>query len=193
MQPLLRFANFIEAILRVIANIGAWAFIACIGVITVDVITRKVGFQLPRLGSTPLQELEWHLHAILFCTWLGYAYVRNAHVRIDVFTGGMNARNKIWFELGCCAVFALPYLIVAIPYAHNFFMVSFLQGESSEAPNGLAYRWVIKGFLYLAFVTVQMAVLAVMARCVVALFGTPEQAQKAYTPFAGPGLAEGIK
>ena len=193
MQPLLRFADFIENLLKHIANTGAWAFIACIVVIVIDVVSRKAGFQIPGLGSTPLQELEWHFHAILFCTWLGYAYVRNSHVRIDVFTGGMNARNKIWFELGCCAVFALPYLVVALPYAHDFFMVSFLQGESSEAPNGLAYRWVIKGFLYLAFITVQLAVLAVMARCVVALFGTPQQAQAAYTPFAGAAQSEGLK
>jgi hypothetical protein len=34
---------------------------------------------------------------------------------------------------------------------------------------------------------VMAAVLAVMARCAVALFGTPEQAARAYTPFAHKG------
>ncbi len=193
MQPLLRFANFVENILKHIAHTGAWALIACIIFITFDVISRKVGFQIPGLGSTPLQELEWHCHAILFCTWLGYAYIKNAHVRIDVFTGHLPARNKIWLELICCAAIALPYLVVALPYAHDFFMVSYMQGESSENSNGLPYRWISKGFLYMAFVTVQLAVLAVMARCVVALYGTPQQAAEAPTPFAGPGLAEGIK
>lgn len=193
MQPLLRFADFIENLLKPVANLGAWAFIACIVTIVVDVVSRKAGFQIPGLGSTRLQELEWHFHAILFCTWLGYAYVRNNHVRIDVFTGHLAARKKLWLELSCCAFFALPYLIVALPYAHNFFMVSFLQGEGSEAPTGLSYRWVIKGFLYLAFITVQLAVLAVMARCVVALFGTPQQAQAAYTPFSGAAQSEGPK
>ena len=94
-------------------------------------------------------------------------------------------RRKIWLELICCVLFALPYLLVALPYAHSFFMTSFGQGESSEAPNGLAYRWIIKGFLYLAFISVLMAVLAVISRCVVALFGTPEQIRQAPTPFAG--------
>ncbi|MCZ8105488.1 MAG: C4-dicarboxylate ABC transporter permease, partial [Burkholderiales bacterium] len=82
MTSLLKFADLVEGFLRRIADAGAWAFIACIIVITFDVITRKAGFQLPGMGSTRLQELEWHLHGVLFCTWLGYAYIRNAHVRI---------------------------------------------------------------------------------------------------------------
>ena len=185
MHFLLTLSNSIEAILKRIADAAAWAFIACIVVITLDVITRKFGFQVPGFGSTRLQELEWHLHAILFCCWLGYAYIRNGHVRIDVFTSNMAPRRKIAFELFCCVAFALPYLLVALPYAHDFFMTSFLQGESSEAPNGLAYRWMVKGFLYFAFVSVFLAVIAVIARCVVALFAPAELARRADTPFAG--------
>jgi TRAP-type mannitol/chloroaromatic compound transport system permease small subunit len=187
MQALLKLADGIEAVLRRIADAGAWAFIACIAVITVDVVTRKLGFQLPGMGSTRLQELEWHLHAVLFCTWLGYAYVRNAHVRIDVFIGHLSPRSRLWLELGCCLALALPYLIVALPYAMEFFLTSWRQGESSDAPTGLPARWVVKGFLFLGFVTVFAAVMAVIARCMVALFGTPEQAERAYTPFAVKG------
>jgi TRAP-type mannitol/chloroaromatic compound transport system permease small subunit len=184
MQALLKFADLVEAALRRIADAGAWAFIACIVVITLDVVTRKFGFQFPGMGSTRLQELEWHLHAVLFCTWLGYAYIRNAHVRIDVFIGGLSPRGKLWLEFGCCIAFAMPYLIVALPYAQEFFFLSWRQGESSDAPTGLPSRWVVKGFLYLGFVTVFAAVLAVLARCTVALWGTAEQAARAYTPFA---------
>jgi TRAP-type mannitol/chloroaromatic compound transport system permease small subunit len=184
MNALLRFSDLIEGLLKRIADAGAWAFVACIVVITFDVITRKFGFQLPGMGSTRLQELEWHLHTVLFCTWLGYAYIRNAHVRIDVFTGRMTERGRLWLELMCCLVFALPYLWVATPYSFDFFMVSFMQNESSDAPTGLPYRWVVKFFLFVAFVTVVAAVAAVIARCVVALFGSPEQQQRAYVPFA---------
>lgn len=104
MTSLLKFADLVEGVLRRIADAGAWAFVACIVVITFDVVTRKFGFQLPGMGSTRLQELEWHLHAVLFCTWLGYTYLRNGHVRIDVFTGGLAPRSKLWLELFCCVV-----------------------------------------------------------------------------------------
>jgi TRAP-type mannitol/chloroaromatic compound transport system permease small subunit len=182
MRILLTVSNRIDAVLHAVAMFFAWSFILCIAAICFDVISRKFGFQIPGFGSSRLQELEWHLHAILFCTWLGYAYVRDAHVRIDVATASLSERRKAWLELIGCLVFALPYLAVALPYAHQFFMVSFLQNESSDAPNGLAYRWIIKGFLYLSFWGVLFAVVSVALRRIAFLFGDPATAANALAP-----------
>jgi TRAP-type mannitol/chloroaromatic compound transport system permease small subunit len=122
---------------------------------------------------------------VLFCTWLGWAYVRNAHVRIDVFTGGLDARRQARLELIGCFIFAAPYLWVALPFAHEFFVTAYLQNESSSAPNGLAWRWIIKGFLYFGFLTVVLAVLSVALRRVVFLFGPPDLAARAMPQSAG--------
>lgn len=182
MRALLAVSDRIDATLRVFAMAFAWCFVILITVICFDVVSRKFGFQLPGLGSTRLQELEWHLHAVLFCTWLGYAYIRDAHVRIDVATGTLSERARAWLELFGCIAFALPYIAVALPYAHRFFMVSFLQNEMSEAPNGLPYRWIIKGFLYLSFWGVLLAVVSVALRRVVFLFGSRDAAAQALPP-----------
>jgi TRAP-type mannitol/chloroaromatic compound transport system permease small subunit len=182
MRFLLAVSDRIDAILHAVAMFFAWSFILCITAICFDVVSRKLGFQIPEFGSTRLQELEWHLHAVLFCTWLGYAYVRDAHVRIDVATINMSERRKAWLELAGCAIFAAPYLYVALPYAHDFFVVSFLQNESSDAPNGLAYRWIIKGFLYLSFWGVLLAVVSVALRRIVFLFGDRDTAAGALAP-----------
>lgn len=183
MNALLALSRAIDAVLRTIAHIGAWFFIACIVTICFDVVTRKIGYQLKiagvDLGSTRLQELEWHFHGALFLTWLGYAYVRNAHVRIDILTAGLAARKQAWLELICCVVFALPYLAVAIPFAHSFFMLSFQQWEGSNAPTGLPMRWIIKAFLYYGMWSVFLAVISVMCRRIVFLFGSPDQARAA--------------
>lgn len=168
MAALLALGRAIEAVLKFIAHLGAWFFIACIATICFDVVSRKMGFQLwiagIDLGSTRLQELEWHFHAMLFLTWLGYAYVRNAHVRIDILTGSLSARKQAWLELIGCIVFALPYLFVALPYAWDFLLLSYVQNESSSAPIGLPHRWVVKAFLFYGFVSVLLAVIAVMIR-----------------------------
>jgi TRAP-type mannitol/chloroaromatic compound transport system permease small subunit len=182
-RGLLTLSNVIDAILAKIASIFGWAFLALVIVICFDVITRKFGFQLELfgidLGSTRLQELEWHLHGILLLTWLGYAYVRNAHVRIDIFTAGMAPRRQAWLELIGCVVFALPYVLTALPYAHDFFWTSFRQWEGSSAPNGLPMRWIIKLFLYFGFWSILLAVISVAARRIVFLMGPPDLAEEA--------------
>jgi TRAP-type mannitol/chloroaromatic compound transport system permease small subunit len=183
MKALLALSNAINAVLRTIALIGSWFFLACIITICFDVVTRKFGFQLSiagvDLGSTRLQELEWHFHGILFLTWLGYAYVRDNHVRIDVFTAGASPRKQAWLEIIGCCLFALPYLAVALPFAHDFFWLSYVQNEGSSAPNGLGSRWIIKAFLYFAFWSVLLAVISVLCRRIVYLFGDAALAEEA--------------
>jgi TRAP-type mannitol/chloroaromatic compound transport system permease small subunit len=180
-----------------------WCFLLLTLVIVFDVVTRNgiklwVGFAMLQilppfqlnlfgldLGSSRLQELQWHLHGIIFLTWIGYAYIRNAHVRIDILTSGLPPRRQAWLELIGCILFALPYLIVALPYAWRFFMTSYWQNESSTAPNGLPARYVIKGFLFFGFLSVLLAVISVAARRFVYLFGSPELAEAAM-PAAKP-------
>lgn len=183
MRGMLKLSDAIDALLKAVAHAGAWFFIACIVTICFDVVTRKRGFQLKiagvDLGSTRLQELEWHFHGALFLTWLGYAYVRNAHVRIDIRTGGLDARKQAWLELIGCVIFALPYLAVALPYTHDFFVLSLRQLEGSSAPTGLPYRFVIKGFLYYGMISVLLAVISVMIRRIVFLWGSRDLAEQA--------------
>lgn len=190
MRGLLAVSNGIDALLTFIARLFGWLFLALVLVIVFDVITRKFGFQLVLgsidLGSTRLQELEWHLHAALFLTWIGYAYIRNAHVRIDVFTAGLTARSQAWLELFGCVFFALPYLIVALPYAWDFFIVALRQNESSPAPNGLPWRWIIKCFLFTGFATVFLAVVSVALRRIVFLFAGPDLAREAMPGTSAP-------
>lgn len=189
MRGLLGISNAIDALLGTIARFFAWLLPVLVIVIVFDVITRKVGFQLSvfglDLGSTRLQELEWHLHAMTYLTWIGYVYVRNAHVRIDVATGGLSQRAQSWLELFGCVVFAFPYVLTALPYAHNFFFVAFWQNEASSAPNGLPWRWIPKGFLYFSFWSILLAVISVAIRRIVFLFGSAEDAEAALpTPTA---------
>lgn len=190
MRTLLGVSQAIDAILGVIAKVFGWCFLLMVIVICFDVITRKIGFQLVLgdidLGSTRLQELEWHLHAALFLTWIGYCYVRNAHVRIDVFTSGLSQRAQAWLEVIGCLIFALPYVWVALPYAWDFFVLSFQQGEASSAPNGLPARYIIKFFLFFGFASVLASVISVFLRRIAFLFGSPEVAQLALPSSQAP-------
>jgi TRAP-type mannitol/chloroaromatic compound transport system permease small subunit len=179
MKFLLALSGAIDELLERIARTAGWLFFALVGVIVWDVITRKFGFQIPGFGSTPIQELEWHLHGALFLFWLGYAYVRNVHVRIDVFTANLSPRKAAWLELFGIFVFAIPYTLVAVYFSYLFAQTSFIQNESSNAPNGLAYRWIIKSCLFLGLVLLLLSVVSVLCRRIVFLFGPKHLAERA--------------
>lgn len=185
MQALLGVSDAIDRFVGRIAHFFGWLFIALVGVICWDVVTRKVGFQIPGFGSTPVQELEWHLHGVLFMAWLGYAYIRNVHVRIDVFTGHKTPVQQAKLEIFGILVFAIPYCLVATYFSYEFARTSFLQNESSDAPNGLPYRWIIKMCLVAGLLLLDAAVVSVMFRKLVMIFGPPDLAARASSPAPG--------
>ena len=108
MRSLLAVADSVEAMLRRFAGWTSWLMIVLMVVICFDVITRKMGFQLPGMGSTRLQELEWHLHTVLFSMWLGYCYILNAHPRVDTITAHRSAADAGMDRAHRC-VSPLPY------------------------------------------------------------------------------------
>jgi TRAP-type mannitol/chloroaromatic compound transport system permease small subunit len=171
-------SDAIDRLLAAIAGAVGWLFLVLVAVICFDIVTRKVGYQLPGFGSTPIQELEWHLHGALFMFWLGYAYVRNVHVRIDVFTGHRPARTRAWIEVAGILVFAIPYCLVGTWFSFTFAETSFLQNESSDAPNGLPHRWIIKSCLFAAFLLLDLAVLSVLFRRIGVLRGVPDATER---------------
>lgn len=182
MKFMLVLSGAIDALLERIARAFGWLFFLLVGVIVWDVLTRKVGFQIPGFGSTPIQELEWHLHGAIFLPWLGYAYVRNVHVRIDIFTAHLPARRGAWLELLGIVLFAVPYTLVAVYFSYFFAETSFIQNESSSAPNGLANRWIIKSVLFAGLVLLLASVVSVFCRNFVFLFGPQALAERAKPP-----------
>lgn len=183
MQALLTYASRVELTLSKIGQAAGWLFFANVIVICVDVVTRKFGFQIPGLGSTRLQELEWHFHAVLFSLWLGIAYLRNGHVRIDLAVGHRPARTRAWIELICLLAFAVPYCLVLINYGADFAWKAWVGNEGSESGTGLPWRWIPKTLLEIGLILLLLAVTAMMARLVVFLFGPEALRKQARPPF----------
>jgi TRAP-type mannitol/chloroaromatic compound transport system permease small subunit len=169
---LLAASKAIERALYAVSMAAGWLFVACTLVIVFDVLTRKFGFQLPGMGSTRLQELEWHLHTALFSFWLGTAYVKNAHVRIDIALAGAAPRTQAWIELLGVLVFALPYCLVAIYFSYDFTHTAWQYNESSDSATGLPWRWIPKGIITAGLVLLLAAVVSVGLRTVVRLWGS---------------------
>jgi TRAP-type mannitol/chloroaromatic compound transport system permease small subunit len=171
MERLLAISNGINAVLTRVGMVVGWLFLVATLVIIFDVLSRKFGYQIPGMGSTRLQELEWHLHTALFSFWIGLGYIRNSHVRVDVAMANARPRTHAWVEFLGCLAFAFPYTLIAIYFAADFAWISFVDNEGSESANGLPYRWIPKGFILLGLVLLLAAVVSVFLRIVVFLFG----------------------
>jgi TRAP-type mannitol/chloroaromatic compound transport system permease small subunit len=171
MDRLIRASRTIERSLYAISMASGWLFIACTVAIVFDVITRKFGFQIPGMGSTRLQELEWHLHTALFSFWLGTAYIKNAHVRIDIAVVNASPRKQAWIEFLGVLLFALPYCLIAIYFSYDFTHTAWQFNESSDSATGLPWRWIPKGIITAGLILLLLAVLSVGMRLIVYLWG----------------------
>ena len=170
MRYLLRVEGVLNSVTTWVGRIGAWISVPLMIIIIFDVITRR--FLV--LGSTKLQEGEWHLHAVLFLLCLGFAYLKNAHVRISLVHERFSPTTQRWIEFVGCLVFAIPYCAIVFYFAMDFVERSWNLNEASDSATGLPYRWSIKGFLPAGMLFLGIAAIAVLLRKFIELFGSPE-------------------
>lgn len=179
MENVLAATRAIDRVLSRIASAAGWLFLVLTAVIAVDVVTRRYGYQFPNFGSTRLQELEGHLHAALFALWLGYAYVRNAHVRIDIAVARADARTRALTEFLGCALLALPFAAVAFYFSTRYAWTSYLQNEASVSASGLPYLFIPKAVLAMGLALLLAGVVSVMLRTAFFLYGPPHLREQA--------------
>ncbi|MEM7446124.1 MAG: TRAP transporter small permease subunit, partial [Pseudomonadota bacterium] len=149
-------------------------------VIMYDVIGRKFF----ATGSFVLQELEWHLHGIIAVFAFGYAYTRNAHVRIDIFAARMSDRLLLWLEFWAILLLLIPFFLFVAFYGYEFAERAFIRGEGSNGGRGLPYRWIIKSAIPISALLTIAGATAVALR-ILALLRRPDLLT---SPFMKAGL-----
>ncbi len=180
MRLLLTFSDMLAKVSGFAARLGSWLIIPLILVIVYDVVTRKIVFiqQMVMnswlysfISPTKLQEMEWHLHAMIFLLAYAFAYLNGAHVRVDIWREQQTERTRGWVELLALLVFALPYCGVLVYQSWFFVMKAYVQGEGSAALTGIPHRWVIKSFLLIGTGLLFASLFATLLRLLVYLFG----------------------
>ena len=78
---------------------------------------------------------------------LGYGYICNTHVRVDLIRENLSFRKKAWIELIGLTFFLIPYCAIVIYFASVYAYNSFMIGEISASQVGLTHRWIIKSIL----------------------------------------------
>ena len=165
---LLNISIFLQNVVSHIGKLGSWLALPLIFIIMFDIITRRFFI----LGSTKLQEMEWHLHTALFLLVLGYAYIKNSHVRIEIVREKYSAVLKSIFEILGILLFLIPYTIMVIFYGIDFVNRSYELKEVSSALTGLSHRWIIKSFIPLGMFLLLIAGFSILIRNIVFTYAT---------------------
>ena len=104
-------------------------------------------------GSIGLQELEWHMFAVMFLFGISYALNDEAHVRVDFIYDNLSKRKKAIINIIGTLFMLIPFAAFIAYGSYDFVYDAYDVSEISEDPGGLTNRWIIKAMIPLSFAT----------------------------------------
>ncbi|MGH7266183.1 MAG: TRAP transporter small permease subunit [Candidatus Rokuibacteriota bacterium] len=146
-RPVARLVRAIDALNDAVGRGAAWLALLLVALTSYDVTMRY----LFNTSYVFIQELEWHIFAVMFLVTAGYAHLLNSHVRVDIFYARLSARTRAWIDLVCGFVFLFPTVFLLIWTSVPFVIDSAELLEGSPDPGGIPARYVLKAVIPLSF------------------------------------------
>lgn len=168
MEKLLRLADLIALPCHLFARLAGFLLLLLTAVIMYDVVGRRFF----NTGSFVVSDLKWHLHGAIAILGFGYAYIRDAHVRIDIFMHRMTRRFRLRLEFWAIMLFLVPFTMLLFWFGLDFAERAFVRNEGPVGGMGLPNRWIIKSVIPLSAVLTALGALSVALRIRVALART---------------------
>lgn len=136
MQGLLRLSRLIDTLSERVGTSVIWLVLIAVLISAGNAIVRK----LFNTSSNALLELQWYLFAAVFLLCAGYAFLKNAHVRIDFVSARFSHRLRNWIDILGILLFLIPLCLVMIDLSWPLFVNAWQSGEMSTNAGGLI-RW----------------------------------------------------
>lgn len=134
------FIHWQNRLQETIGRAASWLTLVLALTATVVVILRY-GFNT---GSITLQESLVYLHATAFMLGAGYAWLRDAHVRVDIFYARLSQRGQLWVNLLGVLLLAVPMFAFILWVSWDYVAASWAIQERSTEDSGLPYVWLLK-------------------------------------------------
>ena len=166
MRALLALADGMDAVSRAI-GLGARWLAVLLALAQFAVVVLRYAF-----GSSFvwMQEAVVYVHAALFMLAIGYAYLLDAHVRVDFFYGRWSERAKAWMDLAGVLVAVLPFCWLLVWASWGYVSASFRMGEGPMQVGGLPLLPYLKSLILVmaALLGLQSASVSIRAIAVIA-------------------------
>ncbi len=159
--------NYIDSVNEFIGRSVSWLSFLLVILVTIDVIMRY-GFNI---SFVALEELQWHLYALIFLLGAGYTLRHNGHVRVDVIYQRLSKRMRALINVIGTLLFLFPGCFLVIKTSLPFVYSSWVVGEGSADPGGLPARYLLKAAIPLAFVLLGIQGVSMFFKNFCLLFG----------------------
>lgn len=167
MDILERAVSVIDWINRGVGRVVAWLTLATVVICGAVVLLRYAAGQ----GHVWMQELYVWTHALTFLLAAGFAYLLNAHVRVDIFYAKFGPRGKAWIDLFGVIFLLIPWLILLGWTSWTYVSYSWQTNEISVQSNGMPGMYVLKSALLGFVALVGLQGLAWIGRSILVLAG----------------------
>lgn len=147
MQFLEKIVKMIDGLNDKIGYLIGWVTTLMVLVVFYDTIMRYAFNK----GNVALQELEWHLFAVVFLLGAAYTLKEGGHVRVDIIFANLSKKTKAWINFLGTFIFLIPFCVMVIISSKGFIMNSWAVKEVSPDPGGLPARYILKAMIPLGF------------------------------------------
>ncbi|VAW84325.1 TRAP dicarboxylate transporter, DctQ subunit, unknown substrate 6 [hydrothermal vent metagenome] len=167
MNFLANMVSFIDRISEWSGRAIAWLVLALVLLVCYDVAMRY----LWQSGSIALQELEWHLFALIFLLGAAYTLKHDEHVRVDLLYGSrrFSEKHRAMVNLSGSVLLLIPFCILIIYASWPFVATSYAINEVSSDPGGLSHRFLIKAAIPLGFTLLLIQGISEIGRNIITL------------------------
>jgi len=163
-----KFADFIN---EWVGYFTSWLTAILVLVVCYDVFTRYV----LKNSYVAVQELEWHIFAIIFLVGAAYTLKVDKHVRVDVIYTKMTPKAKALVNLTGTLIFLLPFTFLVVKTAVPFAINAYHFNECSPDPGGLPHRWILKSAIVVGFSLLFMQGISLAIKSFLILTGNGEE------------------
>lgn len=118
-----------------------------------------------------MQESVIYAHATLFMLAIGYVFLIDAHVRVNVFYAGWTGRRRALVDLFAIAVAVLPFCALVLWASWGYVALSWRVGEKSMQLGGLPLMPFLKTLIPAMAVLLFLQGVSIALRAVLVLTG----------------------
>ena len=136
MNALLKASGLIDKLSERVGATVIWLVLAAVLISAGNAIVRKAF----NTSSNALLEIQWYLFSTVFMLGAGYAFLKNAHVRIDFISSHLSPRMRNWIDIVGIIVFLVPLCLLLMKVSWPLFENAWVSGEMSQNAGGLI-RW----------------------------------------------------